>query len=215
MVVSSNLLWLRSRSRILCIFRNSTGFLVWLHFTFIALRKTTKIVILLNLCTVQVWVSHVTDNKECGLTYCDTVWSGRNLPTFARNVLTHYSNCMPKHTHLLYCHLNHVCIILCNCNVMHLCRFVTSWHIPLKNPPEKLVVAQEVLKFPDFFGVWMFIPMSTRVCHWSLSWIFTLVIYRWPMLKHLLALAKWQVSKLRLLVSTCLYVSVYQHICIE
>jgi len=55
------------------------GLLVWLHFTLIALRETTKNVIPLTLLCWQVWVSHVSNDEEYSLPYCDSLWSGKNL----------------------------------------------------------------------------------------------------------------------------------------
>jgi hypothetical protein len=81
----------------------------------------------------------------------------------------------------------------------------------IKNPPCKASSqpGTQVLNFPDFPGVWMFIPMLTRGCHWFLSWIFTSVIYRWPKLKRCCHWQKRHVTDLCLLASTCLYIFIH------
>jgi len=55
-------------------------------------------------------------------------------------------------------------IAFCACT--NLCCSLTPWIKVL----EKLTVTQLGKKYPTIYGIWRFITLFTRFCHWSLSW---------------------------------------------
>jgi len=98
--------------------------------------------------------------------YC-LLWNPRFITTFTR---------------ALPLILQSICIIIVSnvYNYIFLLNYNEIELTPWSRLLEKLIVAQLVKKFLAFYGIWRFITVFTRGCHWTLSrarWILFISLY--------------------------------------